>query len=157
MYTLLVRLASTLTLFISTLIYRDASFLLEVTLFRNISTEIQLTLFFDWLALIFIITVIVISSAIIKFSHSYIAEEFFSVRFTWLVVRFIISILLLITSLNLIRLLLGWDGLGITSFILVVYFNRDSSNRAGLLTALRNRLGDRAILISIAILARVGS
>lgn len=78
------------------------------------------------------------------------------VRFHVLVLLFVFSILLLIFSPNLMSVLLGWDGLGVTSYLLVIYFQRTKSFNAGLLTALTNRVGDVLILISIAATTIIG-
>ena len=78
------------------------------------------------------------------------AEKHF-LRFHLLVMAFVLSIVLLITSPNLVSLLLGLDGLGVTSYLLVIYFQRTKSFNAGLLTALTNRVGDVLILIAIGI------
>ena len=64
--------------------------------------------------------------------------------------------LLLIFSPNLISLLLGWDGLGVTSYLLVIYFQSTKSYNAGLLTALTNRVGDVLILFAIAFRLTLG-
>lgn len=71
-------------------------------------------------------------------------------RFHLLVLRFVASIILLIFSPRIVSLLLGWDSLGVTSFLLVIYFQNSKSLRAGILTALRNRIGDCLLLVSIA-------
>ena len=70
---------------------------------------------------------------------------------------FIISIFLLILSPNLIRLLLGWDGLGVTSYLLVIFYQSNKSYNAGILTALTNRLGDVGLLVSISLIIYIGS
>ena len=58
-------------------------------------------------------------------------------------------IFFLIIRPNLIRILLGWDGLGIVSFCLVVFYQNKKSYRSGLITVLLNRLGDLFIILSI--------
>ena len=58
---------------------------------------------------------------------------------------------LLIFRPNLIRLLLGWDGLGVTSYLLVCYYRREKRFNASILTALSNRVGDVIILVLIAL------
>ena len=107
--------------------------------------------------MIFLLTVILISSSVLCFSYSYIKQEKFNKRFHWLVLLFIASILIIITRTNIIRILLGWDGLGLSSYLLVIYFQRTKSFNAGILTVLTNRVGDIFILFSIACLVRFGS
>lgn len=80
----------------------------------------------------------------------YIIEDKFLNRFIILVLIFVVSIFLLIISPNLVRILLGWDGLGLISYCLVIYFQNVKSFNAGILTILSNRVGDVALLIGIA-------
>ena len=58
---------------------------------------------------------------------------------------------LLIIRPSLARLLMGWDGLGVTSYLLVSYYRRETSFNASILTALVNRVGDVALLLAISI------
>lgn len=69
---------------------------------------------------------------------------------------FVFSIIILIISPNLIRILLGWDGLGLVSYCLVIYFQNVKSYNAGILTALSNRIGDVALLMAIAWILNYG-
>lgn len=75
-------------------------------------------------------------------------------RFIILVLLFVRSIVFLILIPNLICILIGWDGLGITSFLLVIYYQNNKSIGAGIVTALVNRIGDVLLLIVIGILVR---
>ena len=78
-------------------------------------------------------------------------------RFVYSIVLFILSMWLLIVSPNMVRLLLGWDGLGLSSYILVIFYQRERSNSAGMITLIRNRIGDVSILIRIGLLRRAGN
>lgn len=78
-------------------------------------------------------------------------------RFIFILLIFVISMWLLIIRPNIIRLLLGWDGLGLTSYALVIYYQNELSCNAGILTVLSNRVGDVAILLRIALIFRSGS
>ena len=83
--------------------------------------------------------------------------EVYPLRFTLLVLSFVGSMFLLIFRPNIVRVLLGWDGLGVTSYLLVIYYQSAKSYNAGLLTALTNRLGDVGILLTIALIVELTS
>ncbi len=61
-------------------------------------------------------------------------------------ILFIFSILILIRANNFYWLLVGWDGLGISSFFLIIFYNNINAINAGLLTLMINRLGDLGLI-----------
>lgn len=52
---------------------------------------------------------------------------------------------------------MGWDGLGLSSYLLVIYYRRAKANNSGIMTVLTNRAGDGLILIRIAYLITIGN
>jgi len=131
--------------------------LIEWELLTIGSTIIRVVFIFDFISLYFIRLVRLVSGRVIIFRTSYIINEVFFGRFIRLVLRFIASIFLLVFSPNIIRLLLGWDGLGVTSYLLVIFYQRNKSYNAGIITALTNRLGDVGLLVSISIILVYGN
>ena len=121
------------------------------------SRRIHFILILDNISSYFLFLVRLISGSVIIFSTRYIIREKFFSRFIMLVFFFVISIYLLILSPNLISLLLGWDGLGVTSYLLVIFYQSNKSYNAGILTAITNRLGDVGLLISISMLLFLGN
>jgi NADH:ubiquinone oxidoreductase subunit 5 (subunit L)/multisubunit Na+/H+ antiporter MnhA subunit len=67
-----------------------------------------------------------------------------------MVLIFVLSIMFLIIRPNIISILKGWDGLGLVSYCLVIYYQNVKSYNGGILTVLSNRIGDVALLIVIA-------
>lgn len=130
---------------------------LDWEVLRLNSVRLLMTLLIDWISIIFIGCVLFISSIVIYYRSSYIINDIYKLRFLYIVLLFVLSIVLLIISPNLIRILLGWDGLGLVSYCLVIYFQNYKSYNAGMLTILTNRIGDVAILISIAWFINFGS
>lgn len=121
------------------------------------SISIVITLLFDWISLLFISFVLIIASLVIFYRKEYIRRDENINRFIILVLIFVLSIILLIISPNLVSILLGWDGLGLVSYCLVIYFQNIKSYNAGILTALSNRIGDVALLLAIAWILNYGS
>ena len=121
------------------------------------SISIVITFLFDWISLIFISFVLLISSLVIYYRKEYISRDININRFIILVLIFVLSIILLIIRPNLISILLGWDGLGLVSYCLVIYFQNIKSYNAGILTALSNRIGDVALLLAISWILNYGS
>nr|UAV89245.1 NADH dehydrogenase subunit 5 [Trithemis aurora] len=121
------------------------------------SMNIVMTLLLDWMSLIFMGFVLFISSMVIFYSHNYMEGDPYISRFILLVLMFVFSMMLLIISPNMISILLGWDGLGLISYLLVIYYQNFKSYSAGMLTVLSNRLGDVAFLLGIAWMLNYGS
>nr|UOU85026.1 NADH dehydrogenase subunit 5 [Procloeon bifidum] len=111
----------------------------------------------DYMSLLFMSVVLLIASTILFFSKDYMSSDPNINRFIWLVFMFVLSMMSLILSPNLISILMGWDGLGLVSYCLVIYYQNVKSYNAGMLTALTNRIGDVMILIAIAIMNSMGS
>lgn len=144
---LLLSIMSVPTIFI---VISQQPILLEWTIASIARTPIILTIIADPIGMLFSCTVLFISGNVLIFSTVYIKDDKFINRFTILVLIFVISINMLIFLPHFIILLIGWDGLGITSFILVIYYQNPKSLAAGIVTALTNRIGDVILLLSIA-------
>nr|AST23692.1 NADH dehydrogenase subunit 5 [Lymantria dispar asiatica] len=121
------------------------------------SVNIVLSILLDWMSLLFMMFVFLISSVVIYYSKSYMSSELNLSRFIILVLLFVISMMFLIISPNIISILLGWDGLGLVSYLLVIYYQNLKSYNAGMLTALSNRIGDVLILMVISWMLNYGS
>nr|ADW41345.1 NADH dehydrogenase subunit 5 [Drosophila robusta] len=121
------------------------------------SLSIVMTFLFDWMSLLFMSFVLMIASLVIYYSKEYMMSDLSINRFIMLVLMFVLSMMLLIISPNMISILLGWDGLGLVSYCLVIYFQNIKSYNAGMLTALSNRIGDVALLLAIAWMLNYGS
>nr|YP_009560267.1 NADH dehydrogenase subunit 5 [Oxysarcodexia varia]QAA79178.1 NADH dehydrogenase subunit 5 [Oxysarcodexia varia] len=138
-------------------IMNDYSIFIEWEVVSLNSMNIVMTLLFDWMSLVFMSFVLMISSLVIFYSKEYMSSDYKINRFIMLVLMFVSSMMLLIISPNLISILLGWDGLGLVSYCLVIYFQNVKSYNAGMLTALSNRIGDVALLLAIAWMLNYGS
>ena len=147
-----------ISLFIFSLnfLINDLVYFIEWELVSLQSTSIVMTFLFDWISLIFMSFVLFIASLVIFYRKEYIAQDTNINRFILLVLLFVFSMIILIISPNLIRILLGWDGLGLVSYCLVIYFQNVKSYNAGILTALSNRIGDVALLLAIAWILNYG-
>nr|YP_009049216.1 NADH dehydrogenase subunit 5 [Tirumala limniace]AIE44481.1 NADH dehydrogenase subunit 5 [Tirumala limniace] len=138
-------------------IMNNLMFIIEWEIISLNSTNIVMTILLDWMSLLFMMFVLLISSSVIYYSKSYMSSEMNLNRFIILVIMFVMSMILLIISPNIISILLGWDGLGLISYCLVIYYQNIKSYNAGMLTALSNRIGDVMILMVIAWMMNYGS
>nr|ALO77658.1 NADH deshydrogenase subunit 5 [Anaspis sp. ANA01] len=137
--------------------YMDMVYFIELEMLTLVSSSVVFTVLLDWMSLLFMSFVLFISSMVIFYSKEYMSGDKYLIRFILLVVMFVLSMMLLIISPNLISILLGWDGLGLVSYCLVIYYQNVKSFNAGMLTALTNRIGDVALLLSIAWMLNYGS
>lgn len=117
-----------------------SSFVLSIKVF-NLNFFGDIELFFSIWNLLFLLIVILISRRVILFSFSYIRSYSVS-NFIFLYVRFIVRIIWLILRRNFYWIMFGWDGLGVVSFLLIVFYINYERINNGLFTLFQNRLGD---------------
>nr|AFU50273.1 NADH dehydrogenase subunit 5 [Donacia distincta] len=135
----------------------DYSLIIELNLFSLSFVSFVMILLLDWISLLFMSFVLFISSLVIFYSKGYMEGEVYLNRFIILVVLFVFTMMFMIISPNLLSILLGWDGLGLISYCLVIYYQNMKSFNAGMLTVLSNRIGDVMLLMSIAWMLNFGS
>jgi len=133
------------------LYYHSIFISIEIPLFSIFHFNIPIRILLDWISLLFLFSVLFISRIILKFRIFYIPTKDHK-QFSLLLLIFVLSINLLIIRDNLIFIILGWDGLGLSSYILVIFYQDPKSSRSGWITIFSNRIGDILILISIALL-----
>nr|YP_010297090.1 NADH dehydrogenase subunit 5 [Plator insolens]UMI39150.1 NADH dehydrogenase subunit 5 [Plator insolens] len=123
----------------------------NLSLLNLLSLDISINILIDWISSMFLSTVLFISSMIILFSIYYMPYKQ-QKQFLILMMMFILSMGILIISNNIFMLLLGWDGLGLSSYILVIYYQNYPTAASGSITLLSNRIGDISILLAIGML-----
>lgn len=130
---------------------------MEFSLIHFENWNIRFVIILDIIRAMFIICVRIIRISVLKFRQSYIINDRYFMRFHLLLIIFVSSIYLLILSPNLVSILLGWDGLGLTSYLLVIYYRSPKAFNSGIITALSNRVGDALILVRIGYLSMYGN
>nr|UEP15845.1 NADH dehydrogenase subunit 5 [Glanycus foochowensis] len=138
-------------------IMNNMIFFLEWEIISFSSMSVVMSILLDWMSLLFMMFVFMISSVVIYYSKSYMNSDLNLNRFILLVLLFVFSMILLIISPNIISIFLGWDGLGLVSYCLVIYYQNFKSFNAGMLTVLSNRVGDVCILMVISWMMNYGS
>nr|NP_008504.1 NADH dehydrogenase subunit 5 [Ixodes hexagonus]AAD05511.1 NADH dehydrogenase 5 [Ixodes hexagonus] len=139
------------------LMYFYKVILVEFFLFDLMALDVKVYLLLDWVSVSFMSVVLFISSMVIVYSDSYMETDKDKEFFCWMVLLFVFSMLLLIISPNMIMIMLGWDGLGLVSYCLVIYYQSVNSYNSGMITVLSNRVGDVTILMSVIFLINYGS
>lgn len=132
--------------------------ILEWNILSFNSLKINIFIIVNYKTLLFIFLVIFISSIIFMYRIRYInLNNFMLKRFYYLIILFLFSIILLILSPNILTIILGWDGLGLISYCLIIYYRKLSSYNSGFITIILNRLGDVSLLIIISFITIYGS
>ena len=108
---------------------------------------IFLSVVFDFYSKLTIVTVCLIFLSVLIFSIFYIKYDYFFSYFCFCVSFFVLSIIILCFSNSLFLLFVGWDGLGVTSFLLIIFYINWKRLNNRMFTLLSNRIGDGLILI----------
>ena len=110
-------------------------------------------LLFDNLTSIMLVVVSSISLLVHIYSIDYMKNDPHVPRFLSFLSIFTFFMLVLVTSGNLLQLFLGWEGVGLASYLLInFWFTRLSANKAALKALIVNRIGDLGVLMAILLL-----
>lgn len=105
---------------------------------------------FDSLTCVMLIVVTVVSTLVHLYSIKYMENDPHCPRFMSYLQIFTFFMLVLVTSDNLIQMFLGWEGVGISSYLLINFWHtRYWANQSALKALLVNRIGDFSLSIGI--------
>lgn len=105
---------------------------------------------FDTLTVVMCLVITFVSCLVHLYSTEYMSHDPHLTRFMSYLSLFTFFMLILVTSDNFIQLFIGWEGVGLCSYLLInFWFTRIQANKAAIKAMLLNRIGDFSLIIAI--------
>ena len=105
---------------------------------------------FDSLTVTMCVVVTFISTLVHLYSTEYMSHDPHLARFMCYLSLFTFFMMLLVTGDNLIQMFLGWEGIGLASYLLInFWFTRIQANKAAIKAMILNRIGDFCLVMGI--------
>jgi len=124
-----------------------------ISLFRWIDSEslnVLWSFHFDSLTVSMLIPVLIVSSLVHIYSIGYMSHDPHNQRFFSYLSLFTFMMIVLVTSNNFLLMFVGWEGVGICSYLLVSFwFTRIAANQSSMSAFLTNRVGDCFLTIGM--------
>lgn len=133
-------------------LFSQSSFYLDLSFFSWSIFSWSICLMLNSISCRFSCVVSLISRVVLMYTYHYMGSSFLNWKtFSILTLRFVGSMLLVILFDDLFVIILGWDGLGVISFFLIVFYQNNLSIYSGLLTIHINRVGDGLLVATISL------
>ena len=125
----------------------------SITMFRWIDTEslnIMWGFNFDSLTVTMLIPVLIISTLVHIYSVGYMSHDPHNQRFFSYLSLFTFMMIILVTANNFLLMFVGWEGVGVCSYLLVnFWYTRIAANQSSMSAFLTNRVGDCFLTIGM--------
>ena len=139
----------TITMLLSVVVFFEVglnNIPVSLELFRWIDSEslnVSWGFYFDSLTVSMLIPVLIVSSLVHLYSIGYMSHDPHNQRFFSYLSLFTFMMIILVTANNFLLMFVGWEGVGICSYLLVSFwYTRIAANQSSMSALLTNRVGD---------------